>query len=198
MIDRHSAWRSAGLTRVLCLLGVVYLAACWPTVKAADPIDAELTEQIKNEDRNQEFRVVGMGRARVSYPQKFSVALGGIVSRQPKDYDCRTVCVFRGFMMQAEPGLSGGQLSAGYAVVNGVMKPDTRTLSHVYVGYGIKGALLRTWGDSDLGPDNRTLAGVEGEFTFIGINVSLGLFRHVGSDDPDDPWVVTGGIGWGF
>jgi hypothetical protein len=170
----------------------------WPLVEASDPVDRELIERISEENKDTEIRVVGLGRARISHPQLLSGALGAIVSRQPEGYDCRTVCEFRGFLMQAEPGLGGGQLSAGYAIVNGIMGPDAHFLSHVYVGYGIKGALLRSWGNSSLDPEDQTLLGVEGELTFIGFNFSLGLFRHAGSGDPDDPWVVTGGMGWGF
>ena len=121
-----------------------------------------------------------------------------MVVRQPASYDCTTVCQFRGWLFQAEPGLAGGQLSAGYAVVTGEKGRNKHFLSNVYVGYGVKGALLRTWGEANLDPPDQTLLGVEGDFTVIRVNFSLGVFRHVGSGEPDDRWLIAGGIGWGF
>jgi len=64
-------------------------------------------------------------------------------------------------------------------------------------GFGAKALVMRTWGDSPLTPQDQTLAGVEGEFTVARVNFSLGILRSL-ADDRDDPWVVTGGIGWGF
>ena len=84
---------------------------------------------------------------------------------------------------------------------NVIMGETGRTrsfLSDIYLAYGIKGALLRTWGGADLRPADQTFVGVEGDFTVIRVNFSLGVFRHVGSGNPDDDWIVTGGIGWGF
>jgi hypothetical protein len=158
----------------------------------------EIASRILEEDRDVERRVVGLTRFRVSFPQRVSGAVGAMVVRQPARYDCSTVCEYKGLFVQAEPGLSGGELSAGYAVLMGEKGRNEHFLSKVYLGYGIKGALLRTWNDADLTPSDQTLLGIEGDFTIIHVNFSLGLFRHVGSGEADDPWVVTGGIGWGF
>jgi hypothetical protein len=165
---------------------------------AAENLSGDITSGILEEERNLERRVVGLSRIRLSFPQRLSGAVGAMVVRQPANYDCSTVCEFRGLFVQAEPGLSGGQLSAGYATVMGEKGRNEHFLSSVYLGYAIKGALLRTWNDADLRPSDQTLLGVEGDFTIIRINFSLGLFRRLGSGDVDDPWVIAGGVGWGL
>jgi hypothetical protein len=185
------------------LLELACVSCLLATPLPPPPPDAEsagdrIREQILDEEQDRETRVVGIGRARVSFPQQFSVAAGAIVASQPRSWDCTTVCEFRGFVFEAEPGLSGGQLSAGYAVIMGETGSAGNFLTDVYLAYGVRGALLRTWGDADLRPEDQTLAGVEGEFTVIRISFSLGLFRSVGSSTPEDDWILTGGAGWGF
>lgn len=158
----------------------------------------EPAERVRERDSLQETRVVGIGRVRVSHPQKLSGAFGALVVRQPQDYDCTTICDFRGLLLQAEPGLAGGQISAGYAVVVGEKRHSDFFITEVFMGYGVKAALLRTWGDSPLTPPEQTLLGVEGDFTIIQLNFSLGLFRHFAGGDPDQRWQLAGGVGWGF
>jgi hypothetical protein len=68
----------------------------------------------------------------------------------------------------------------------------------VHLAGGVRASLLRTWGDSPLGDEPQTLAGVEGELTITRVNFTIGLFRAVSGAGPHDDWVVTGGIGWGF
>ena len=183
-----------------CLPKLLCLSVCSLALgsAAAGPSQEELTEQILAEEQDSVLRVVGLGRARLSHPQKLSGAIGAIVFRQPRSYDCTAVCEFRGFLFQAEPGLAGGQLAAGYAVVMGEKGRFRHFLSDVFLAYGIKAALLRTWGDSRLTPSDQTFLGVEGDFTVIRIHFSLGVYRHMGSGTTDDPWLVSGGVGWGF
>jgi hypothetical protein len=165
---------------------------------STDTSSSDITSRIQEEGRDVETRVVGLSRIRLSFPQRLSGAVGGMIVRQPANYDCSTVCEFKGPFFEVEPGFSGGQLSVGYASLMGEKGGNEHFLSSVYLGYGVRGALLRTWNDADLTPSDQTLLGVEGDFTIIRINFSLGVFRHVGSGDPDDPWVVAGGVGWGF
>ncbi len=171
--------------------------------QAGEPVEtsspeSEFTSAILKEERDLERRIVGLGRVRVSFPQRVSGALGAMIVRQPVSYDCSTLCEFRGLFIQAEPGYSGGQINAGYAVVFGEKGRNEHLLSKVYMAYGLKGAFLRTWNDADLVPSDQTLLGLEGDFTIIGINFSLGAFRQIGQDRQAEDWVVTGGIGWGF
>ncbi len=65
------------------------------------------------------------------------------------------------------------------------------------MGFAVKAALLRTWGNATLDPPGQTFAGVEGAFTVTRVNFSLGLFGRL-SDRGDRDWLATAGIGWGF
>jgi hypothetical protein len=143
-------------------------------------------------------RVVTLGKVRLSHLQELSVGLGTMVAHLPNSYDCTTVCKYRGFVLEAEPGLGGGRISGGYGVVHGETGRSEHFLSRVYLAYGARGAVLRTWGETDLVPREQTLVGVEGDFTIIGIQFSLGLFQSLDPAEGADPWHVDGGIGWSF
>ena len=99
---------------------------------AADSDPAEIRREIVEHDANRERRVVGVGRLRISHPQRLSGALGAMFVRQPADYDCTSVCEYRGLLLQAEPGLDGGQISAGYAVLWGEKDRRKHLLSSVF------------------------------------------------------------------
>jgi len=179
-------------------LAVVTSVAAEPQERPATDAADDFTSRILDEEQDTELRVVGVSRARLSFPQRVSAGIGVIFSRQPTIYDCSTVCEFRGLFVQAEPGYSGGQLSVGYADIMGEKGDREHFLTKVYLAWGVKASLLKTWNGADLTPSDQTLLGVEGDFTVIRVNFSLGVFKHVGSGDPDEPWVLTGGVGWGF
>ena len=94
--------------------GVVCVATLLgPPLAAADePPVPDLAASILQHDTDLERRIVGLTRVRLSYPQQVSGALGAMVVRQPASYDCTTVCDYRGWLFQVEPGLHGGQISA--------------------------------------------------------------------------------------
>jgi hypothetical protein len=118
-------------------------------------------------------------------------------TRIPANHDCLTVCGLKGPIFQVEPGLSGAQLSAGYARLIGEKRTSRHFLKAVYVGFGVKAVLLRTYGDSPLTPTDQTLAGVEGDFTVASANFSLGVMRSF-SQERERDWTMTFGLGWGF
>lgn len=170
-------------------------------MSVALPADESLTvleERILAADRSRELSLTPFGRLRISHPQKVSAAIGAIISKQPPDVECTTTCKLEGLILQAEPGLAGGQLSAGYAVLAGGRNQRERFLSQIYMAYGVKAVLLRTWNRSNLSPEGQSLIGIEGSASIINVNFSLGVFRHVGSRDPSRDWIVSGGLGWGF
>jgi hypothetical protein len=154
-------------------------------------------EEVRANDARTERRAFVVGRARISVPQEVSVAAAGLFVRQPVDHDCATACYFRGLLVQVEPGLAGGQIAAGYAVVVGETRSTPHLVRAVHVGYAFKGALLRTWGD-EVDPPDATWLGPEAEFTIVKVNFSLGAFRRISGRSDDDRWLVSGGIGWGF
>ena len=143
-------------------------------------------------------RVVGLLRVRVSRSQRLSAGVGAMVARMPADFDCTTVCDYRGAVFQVEPGTAGAQLAAGYALVLGEKRHNDYFLAQVYAAFGVKAAVLRTWGDSSAAPPGRTYAGVEGDFTITQVHFTMGVFRRISDPPGADPWLVSGGIGWGF
>lgn len=186
--------------RLICALLVLAAACGAGRAQAEDETasPADLTRQLEAHDRDLETRRVGLLRLRLSYPQRLSGAVGLMRVRQPADYDCTTVCDYRGPFVQVEPGMAGIQLGAGYAVLVGERRRNEHYLASVYVGFGIKGVIARTWDPGSLDPPDQTLVGVEGAFTITSVNFSLGLLRSVSSGPVDERWVVTGGLGWGF
>ena len=155
-------------------------------------------EQVLAHERDRETRVIGLARVRVTYPQEVSGALGAMIAKQPRDYDCTTVCDFKGLMGQLEPGLAGAQASLGYGKLVGEKGRNSFFLSDVYVGYGFKAALLRTWSNANLNPPNQTFVGAEAELTFTSVNFSLGWFQHIKGDVGENDQLISAGIGWGF
>ncbi len=158
----------------------------------------ELRQRIVEEEQEQERRIVGFRRVRFSLPQRASVGVGALFSRQPTRYHCTSVCEFRGWLVQAEPGIAGGQISAGWAAINAEKGSNDFFLSKVFLSWGFRGTVLRTWGNADLNPPDQTLIGAEADFTVIRVNFSLGVFRHVSGGDPGRKWIVGGGVGWEF
>jgi len=155
-------------------------------------------EQVLAHERDRVTRTVGLARVRLTYPQEISGALGAMIVRQPRDYDCTTVCDFQGPMAQIEPGLAGAQLSLGYGKLVGEKGRNSFFLSDVYVGYGFKAALLRTWSNSEVNPPNQTFVGAEAELTFTSVNFSVGWFQHIDGQVGEDTNLISAGIGWGF
>ena len=66
------------------------------------------------------------------------------------------------------------KLGSGYALLVGERKRNQRFLSDIYVGWGVRGALLRTWGDSTLDPSGQTFVGAEADLTVASANIGVG------------------------
>jgi hypothetical protein len=181
---------------LLALLAALPCPAAQDETSDAAPND--LIEQIREHDSRTERRRVGLLGLRLSYPQRVAGSLGAIWVRQPADFDCATVCDFRGPFAQIEPGLAGVQLGAGYAVLVGEKGRNTHYLRRIYVGLGVKGTLLRTWGDAPVNPPDQTFAGVEVNASIAQVNFRLGMLRSLSDPASGEHWLVTGGLGWGF
>lgn len=120
-------------------------------------------------------------------PQKASLAIG-LTNTGWFDY----FGVDSGWFFTLEPGLSGGSVNAGFRTgMNLFLLPMFRFDGMV--------SLMHTW--------NNPWGGLEDDQTYLGIraatwvplvNVSLGLFRHVGGGDDDHNWLVTAGVGVGL
>jgi len=157
-----------------------------------------LMDAVAAADRARESRHYLLPAADLSYPKRVSGSLAVLFASVPTYLDCRGVCDMRGMVAQIEPGLAGGQASLGFARVIAQAGEFERVLSKFYLAYGVKAALLRTWGDSPLNPEHQTLAGIEGEFSIDRVNFRLGVFHRISNIGSKEGITVTGGLGWGF
>jgi len=176
--------RARPLTRVL-VCGV--LAVGLPSADAAGAGDAA-----------EASRTAGLIRAHWDYPAKASVGFGVVAARMPSDFSCHSPCLFRGVTVQAALGQGGGELAIGYGSLVGETGRGEWLLPRVFVGYGVRAAVVRTWGSSTLDPEGATFLGVEGATTIAQFGLRLGLFHRVEPVSGEADWRVFGGAGWGF
>jgi hypothetical protein len=153
---------------------------------------------IRVEDAAEASRTGGLIGAGWTYPTKASVDFGMIATRMPASFECRTPCRYHGVTVQGTAGLGGGELALGYGSLVGETGSGSWLLRRVFVGYGVRAAVVRTWGMSTLDPGGATFAGVEGAMTVAQFGVKLGIFRRVEPAPGQGDWRVFGGAGWGF
>jgi hypothetical protein len=158
----------------------------------------DLMESIRVSDSNIEHRPVGVFGLNFSVPDRFGGSTGVIWAKLPRDYDCTTLCPFEGPMLQLQLGTGASRLAAGWVRVIGEQRDNTFFLSNVYVGLGFKGSVLHTWGNPYSEQPGRTFIGGEFEFSIVEINFRGGVYRRVAGPEPDDPWLWTATVGWGF
>jgi hypothetical protein len=163
----------------------------------ASPSREELIERVIEHEQDTERRNIRIAALRLSYPQLVSGSFGWLFTRQPKDYDCRTPCDLWGTFTQIEPGVGGGKLSLGWGRVIGEHRRGPVALSSVYLAWGLKGTVFRSWGSESRVPRDQTYAGAEFEFSIARVNAGVGALHRVNGDQGKD-WIVTGHLGWGF
>ncbi len=168
-----------------CVAGIVVLTLS-PFGDALAGDDAETT------------RTGGFLAALWSYPTKASLGFGVIATRMPANFECQTPCRFDGVTLQGTAGLGGGELALGYGSFVGETGSARWMLRRVFVGYGMRAAVVRTWGLSTLDPEGATFAGVEGALTIAQFGIKLGVFHRIESARGQPDWRVFGGAGWGF
>ena len=159
---------------------------------------ALLATSVWADDAPSERRTGGLIRAAWEYPGQVSFTFGTIVTRMPSDYDCTTVCPYRGATIQGTVGWGAGKLAIGYGSLVGETERGTWLLRRVYLGYGLRMALLRTWGSSQLDPHGVTFWGGEAAFTITQFSLTAGAYRPVDPGADPRSWRLFGGIGWGF
>ena len=167
------------------------------SARAADEPDS-IAQQVRARDADRARRVYGLARVHWDYPTELTGGSGILVTRLPRDYDCTTTCPMRGFTVQGAIGTGGAEASLGYASVVAETGRSRGFLRHVYVGYGIRAAYVRTWGSSNLSPEGDDFVGVQSGWTIAQFSVTFGVFRRVPASDPGDRTKVFAGIGWGF
>jgi hypothetical protein len=155
-------------------------------------------DEVRAHELQQSRRAYVLGRIQWSYPQKLGGAIGAIVTRLPKDYDCTTTCLLRGLTVQGTAGLGGGGVALGYGSLVGETGASLRFIRHPYVGWGARAAYLRTWRGSELEPGGANFLGAEAGVTIAQFNLVVGVFHILGPERPGQDWRVFGGAGWGF
>lgn len=164
-----------------------------PVSAPRDPVEDELARE--RERARQSF---GVARARVSYPLLATAGFGVMLAERSRAIDCTTQCELKGWLASAEAGVGGAEFNLGPAYLIAELGDNHFFLSRRYLGYAVRGSVLHTWGDTPRRADREWLGGIEGEFTVVSLNLSLGVYRRIGQGDRGEPWLVSGGIGWGF
>lgn len=154
-------------------------------------------QQVRKELEDVERRWYGLARFRLGYPQTVSVGIGAIIVDQPKDTDCSVSCMVHGWHFEVEPGINGLQGSVGWGKLVGATGHTNRLMHTAHFAWALRGVVLRTWGERHFELKSQSWAGIEGSFSIIGLNLSLGLMRSLSSNATQD-WLVTAGLGWGF
>jgi len=193
-------WRSI----ILCACAILYVLipggqvfADGELAGASPPTREQAMQRVREELETLERRWYGIGRIRYTYPQEVSVGFGAIFVNQPKDTDCSTTCMVHGWQFEIEPGLYGLQGSVGWGKLVGETGRTRHLMYDVHLGWAVRGVVLRTYRDYRFRPLPKTLAGIEGSFTFARLNFSLGVLHSLSSGDYED-WLISSGVGFGF
>ena len=165
-------------------------------VTAASPDSTGVEAELERE-KEREIEVLGVARTRLVYPLIASAGFGVLVASRSREIDCVTQCELTGWLASGEAGVGGAQLNLGPAFLIAELGDNRFLTSRRYMGYALRGSVMRTWGGYTGRPEREWLGGVEGEFTIVSLNLTLGVYRRIGGPD-GDPWLVSGGIGWGF
>jgi hypothetical protein len=182
----------------LLTLVLVILPAPVSAAGATPPEAADSVAQVRAELGDLVRRQVGTRSVRFTYLARLTASGGVLVFRQPRSFDCETTCAVKGLLAQVEAGTGGGTVSLGWGSLVGEKEKNRFFLHHVYVGYALRGSILRTWGDAPLEPVAQTFAGAEAEFAVAVACFSLGVYRRISGAPGEPTWRLTGGIGWGF
>lgn len=118
-------------------------------------------------------------RARLASPQIAAAAVSGLFFREPAEFDCSIFCDMGGLQVQAEAGLGGGSVGVGWASLVGERTRSQQLVRAVFLGFGARAVLLRTWGEANLDPPGRTYGGIEGAFTITQVRFTLGVYREI-------------------
>ncbi len=171
-----------------------------PAAASGPPFPPDMPARLLAIERDRERRAFGLWRGAVSYPLSAAASAGAIVTSLPRTHDCRSLCEMRGLTVHLSAGGTGGELAIGWARVFAETGARRRFLATVPLAYGIRGAVMRTWGDAPLSPTTQTLAGAEVALTITRVSFTLGAFVPVGGgeDHEHEHRVFTGSIGFGF
>lgn len=158
----------------------------------------DLMDELARRDADRRARPIGLVGVHLGHPERLSASVGGVWVELPREYDCTTVCSFQGPTVQLAAGLGGGRASVGWARVVGDKLGARPFVTDPYVGLGVRTTLLHTWGQPNSEPAGATFLGGELELTIVQVSFRLAVLYHVGGPESGGPWLLAGGIGWGF
>jgi hypothetical protein len=167
-----------------------------PVESSTEGVD-DIRQAVIDEEADRRRLALFLPGVHVSYPQVVSASMAVMLTSQPRGWDCRTPCDWRGPFVEIEPGLGGGKLSLGWGRVVGNSNRSGSFLKTAFTGVAYKLTFLRTWSDSGWVPDGRSYAGFELGVPAAGANVGIGLLYRVDGGDGRQ-WTVTASAGWGF
>jgi len=142
-------------------------------------------------------RTLGLWGVGYSGPLGASAAVGFMASGTPAAEPCHILCDFRGPYAQLGAGGGGARISIGYGRLWADVGRGGRFLRHTFMGLGIRGTVLRTWGDPVGAPSAGTYVGPELELSMARVNVTFGALRRMSGSD-SRPWIAVWGLGFGF
>jgi len=123
----------------------------------------------------------------VTTPQRYSFSLGltGV------DWG-RVFGTHSGFLVRAEPGLSGGKLHIGFrSALSLILMPVASA--------DVTAAILRTWNDPWGGIEsNQTYGGLELRIGMRLVTATVGVYRHMAGEDTEHEWITSLGAGFGL
>lgn len=196
-MERRSRFPTLFAFLLLQFLSASLFAAEKPSQAAQGSASERALLQVQNELQDTERRWYAITRLKWGYPLRLSGGFGAILTEQPRDTDCATGCLLRGWHFEVEPGQYGIQGSIGWGRLIGETGRTRRWMHTVNWGWAVRGSVLRTWRYSPLGATPQTLVGVEGNLSIVRLNFSAGIMRSL-SSQADNDWVVIGGVGIGF
>jgi len=125
--------------------------------------------------------------AKLTYPAKASLEVG------VSSHDLGSLfSIADGFVIRAEPGLSGGKLHAG-------IRSQFTFLFLPLVTWDYTISALRTWNDPWGGYANdQTYIGIEAQGKVNLVLMSAGVYWHVTGDDEEHDVLFSGAVGFGF
>jgi len=130
-------------------------------------------------------------------PMGPTLSLGLLATTVPAHSGCHLYCSMEGPFAKVAAGPGGGEISLGWATVTGRIGRSGHSLNATWLGLSARATLLRTWKPYSTWRANRTYAGIELEASIARVNFTLGALRRT-AGGPNDHWLFTWGIGWGF
>ncbi len=173
--------------------GVQERATCPPIT----PVPPPLVEQVGRDEAAIRQRALWGWQAGWYEPMGPAASLGLLLTATPANSDCHLSCFMDGLFTKVTAGPGGGELSLGWATLNGRIGRSGHNLDATWLGFSARGTLLRTWRPYSSWRANRTYAGAELEASIARFSFTLGAMRRI-AGGPNDHWLFTWGLAWGF